>query len=335
MTRGGRWAFGAVAFGLSIWVSGCADLQARVGPALSLKRGESGLAAELDRLRAPGPFRYDEIGRDQAVVVARGRRVVLRAVEGLCLTQGAMDVSQEAAFAVVADCIGEDGAAIDAAAGTLPPSFGGLLAISISGEPMFAGETGRATALRRLRDFLGTAPGLALLGRNGSGASVELVDARQIGDALYVHVHDSQEDALALFAPGFWRAFVELNGRLAMVTVSGFRDLDVEPEAMLSLLAGQLAELRRVNGGAAFQDEINLAEGAGAALSDVRLAATDPTEGLEDLRGQLAARKPAPRQVPVPSSRPGAGSSQTAAVDQGTRLAPETAPLAPPRPGVG
>lgn len=311
---------------LSGWLPGCTELQARTGP--GLERGESVVSEELARLRAPGPFRYTDINRSRAVVVARGREVVLRPLEGLCLSQSSLEVGREAAFAVVTDCLAE--AASNPDGDNLPPSFPGLLSVSVSGEPMFAGEDGRAAAIRDLRDFLGTAPGLAMLGRNGSGETVELVEARQVGDALYVHVRDSYGGELDLLAPDFWRAFVQLNGRLTMVTVSGFRDLALPSDTMLSLLAGQLAELRRANGGRSFEAELALAKGAGAALTSAALVRTDPSAGLGALREQIASRRPAPRLVPMPPQRP--GSDPAPGDDTGTRHAPRQAPEAPLRP---
>ncbi|MEL6218266.1 MAG: hypothetical protein AAFR79_07340 [Pseudomonadota bacterium] len=311
-------------------MSGCAELQARTSEGFRLERGSSALSEELDRLRVPGPFRYAEISPAEAVVIAREQRVVVRPVEGLCLSQGSLEVTREAAFAVVTDCLVE---ATRTESDALPPTFPGLLAVSVSGDPMFEDDEGRGTALRRLREFLGTEPGLALLGRNGAGSTVEMVEARQVGDALYVHVHDTHEGELRLLAPDFWRAFVELNGRLVMVTVSGFRDFALEPDAMLALLAGQLATLREANGGPAFEAELALAEGAGSAMRAVSLVRTDPSGGLDVLREQIASRRPAPARVPVPPRRPG---TAKATVDEtGTANAPRRAPLALARPALG
>jgi hypothetical protein len=296
---------------------------------LQLEPGLSGRDAELSRTgsatpaeAAPGgAFRIVEAGPARAVVSARGRRVTIAPVEGLCLAGDALDTSGAGAFAVIAECVAEGRAEGEA----LPPGFAGLVTVSVSGEPMF-GEGGRERALRRLRDFLGTVPGLALLGRNGSGRTVEMVESRRIGDSLYVHVHDRHQGELALLAPDFWRAFVEIEGRLVLVTVSGFRDRPLPEDEMLAVLAAQVARLREANGMAPEAAERALARGAGAVLVPVarRAEGTRPAAGDPALRAADASE---PTGTPPPRRRPAASA--------GARPAPAVAPRAPARPAQG
>lgn len=344
MTRGGRGRGGAgLALLAALLLGGCLGVE--VEPGVSARDGE----IARQRAAATGPFRVAETGPHRAVLMAEGRRVVLVPVDGLCLAEEAFDASADGAFAVIAECVAAaagpvDGAAEDAGQTVLPPSFAGLVTVSVAGEPMFADEDGRSAALRRLRDLLGTAPGLALLGRNGAGDSVEMLEARQIGDALYVHVRDVHDGGLALLAPEFWRGFVEINRRLVLVTVSGFRQRPLEGDDMLAVLAAQIARLREENGGPVFDAELELAAGFGAALRPgARMAAarTDPSGGLDTLREAVAAGAPAPRRAPAPTGRTalvGSGTGGPAVAGSGgtgSRHAPLSAPRAPARPARG
>ena len=164
--------------------------------------GESKVERELERVRprASGDFAVENASHAGADVVARGRALRLEPVEGLCLGHEAVEISPEGVFAVVTDCIGSGP---DTSAGALPRAFPGMVTISVAVRPMFDAAVPRARALRRLRDFLGSAPGLRMLGRNGAGEAVRMLDSRRIGDALYVHVHDDHDSGLGLLAPGF------------------------------------------------------------------------------------------------------------------------------------
>lgn len=340
IARRSAFAWGLIV-GLGWLPSGCMELQQQFGAALATGAGESAVDAELDRIdhegpafnRLPkGPFAVTEAHHARAVVVARGRPVAIEPVEGLCLAVDEMDTGSSGAFVVIADCITETAATADA----LPPSFAGLLTVSISGEPMFPADTGRASALRELRDFLGSDAGRKLLGRDREGGAATLLEARQIGDALYVRVRDGQGGRLALLDPEFWRAFVEIEDRLLLVTVSGFQDRPMDPERMLGLLAAQVARLRSANGAAAFAAEESLAE----RIDGVRTGAagrTDPSGGINALRRQVAERSPPPVRAPRPAGRVVAAVSNAGSgpVEGGTKRAPKAAPVAPRRPAQG
>ncbi len=294
---------------------------------LGLEAGFSGRDAELARR---GEFYVERASHEEAVVLARGRRVTLAPIEGLCLASDVIETSPEGAFAVVGDCLTEappgprtltaDGRAL----ANLPPAFSGLVTLSVSGEPMFASAAARQPrALDGLVAFLATPSGHALLGRGGDPETVEVIEAKAVGDALYVHVHDTDETTLALLAPDFWRAFVEINGRLVLVTVSGFRDRPLPPETMLTLLAGQLTALRAANAAAPVADEVVLASGTRVRRRDAGSVPTDPRPAREGgLSPVVVSGIPVPPARPVKAAEAGPG-------------APAIAPRAPPRPRRG
>ncbi|MGF1446847.1 MAG: hypothetical protein ACFBRM_11705 [Pikeienuella sp.] len=314
-----------------------------IGGCMQPERGFSGRAAELARQRTPA-YAFLEEGPERAVLLARGVALVLAPVEGLCLTRGSFSASRSGAFAVIADCVTEAAVVSPVAEGSaldLPPSFPGLVTIAISGAPARR-EGGAEAQLAELESLLGAGEGLEMLGRNGDGGTVELVEMVR-GDgasaALYVHVRDSHKGGLALLAPDFWRGFVEIRGRLVLVTVSGFRDRPIDEGEMMDLLRRQVARLRSVNAGPEPDVETLLAA-AGAAPEDPGAQAVAEAPAVAGARGDAAAAGDGLRDLDgleVVVVERGAGdeperlqADQTSS-DGGTAQAPEQAPPPPVR----
>lgn len=263
--------------------------------------GQSGRAAEIERVRANRDFSIVSVTPARIDLVARGQAIRLEPLPGLCLSGDALDLTASGVFAVVADC-----AAGDAAPG---PSFPGLITMSVGAEPLFEDGLPEVVALRRIRDFVGTVPGLAMLARNGDPQGVRLVGTRRIGGALYAHVEEAEADD-TVFARQFWRAFVEIEDRLVLVTVLPLADAALPSGGVLSALAAQVAQLRRSNGLPAVGEEDSLAVRREAGAEDAVASVT----------AQDAVRRAAP-PTPLRRATRGGGSN-----------APRTAPEAPLRP---
>jgi len=292
----------------------------------------------------PGPtggdaaFAVVAAGHDRAVVRAKAREIVLAPAPGFCFSADGFDTRDTGAFAVIADCVAETDPRKVGTTGAgeavleLPPSFPGLVTVAIAGEAMFPETAGKPAALRELRDFLGSAPGLAMLGRNGSGRSVDIRETRAIGDALYVKVIDTDEAALPLLAPEFWRAFIEINRRLVVVTASGFRNRPVDSGTLLAVLASQVDALRRANAAEPVEAETRLAERIDA---DLRIDGSPAAAAARSLTVAVATPAdpggPDPVRAPAPPPR---AAQPTGAPARSERegLAPRSAPKAPLRP---
>ncbi|MBK0398018.1 hypothetical protein H0I76_02345 [Limibaculum sp. M0105] len=311
-------------------------LSASVALALSgcLAVGESGLDAELERIRAIRGFAVVSASPEKAVLAARGRRVIVEPAPGSCIARDSIEVSSSLAFLIISDCVIEHAAALlpvtsDAIEIELPPAFPGVITVSVSGAPMDDDEGGGSEAVGNLRAYLETVEGKAQLGRGGDATMVEIEETRIVGDTLYVLVRDRSEDASPLLAPAFWRAFVEVNGRMVMATVSGFRDRPVGSEAMLRKLAAQVSALRAANG----LDRFEAVAG--------ELPAALPPDRENERATRIAPYlspmvEPAPRKrraktvtaevkAPSPPAAP-------ASVDTGSAQAPKNAPAALRRP---
>lgn len=274
----------------TLGLAGCMEVQPgaeRASDELARLRGQNGFAVLADAPR-------------RTVFIAKGREVVVAPADGFCVARESLDVSGTAAVALLADC--------EAA----PRPFPGIMMISVSGDPM-----GGPSARSELRDFLATEQGRALLGRGNHPGAVQVVAMRDVGDGLYVLVEDRAGLPLPVLAPRFWRAFVEVNGRMAMITVSAFRENPPGDERMLASLAQQIVALRHANREPAAEAELQLAAAAPSAPAaspryqevDIEVIGSgdDVGEGVEVAEPsyqRVAAAVPAPATVPSAAQAP-------------------------------
>jgi hypothetical protein len=292
--------------------------------------GVGGRDAEFARQHGEKGFAVIEVTAERAVFAARGKRIVVEPPQGYCLDEGSVAVTRSAAFALIADCMQDHQEKLENGSGagraaeiTLPRVFPGILTVSVSGEPAYGREAG---ALDAFEELLGAEVGLKLLGRGNSPAPGGIIATRRIGGALYVLIEEPAAEDAPILAPRFWRAFININGRLVLVTVSSFSARPMAEDAMMGFLAQQMTRLRRANDLRVDREEdeiarqmagsLGAAEGQGG-LTVVRAAR--PSAAALDQAGP--ARSPAPRQR-VAST--GAGNSAPA---------PARAPAAPRRPG--
>jgi hypothetical protein len=267
-------------------LAGCAEM--------GLERGLSGRDAEWARADAPGQFSIVSAGHDRAVVSALGHQVAVEPAEGFCLAQEAIETSDRSAFLLLGDCALEDAAAVGPA-GTeegldLPPGVPGIITVTISGDPGFSRLGEQEAGLADLQAFVETAEGRALLGRGGDGDQVSVADSRRIGNTLYVLVEDAN-GGVPVLAPRFWRAFVELNERLAVVTISGFRDRPLPEEEMLRHLGDQVRQLQVANSEPVNEVPVEVAEGRGQARAPA-WPSFAAARSEEDVIGEEAGRRP-------------------------------------------
>lgn len=335
-----RWVQAGAAMSLAGLTAGCVT-----------EFGESGLAAELARVKAQNGFAVLRQSNRHAEIAAQGRRIHIETADGFCIAVESLDVSSRGVFALIADCVTEEAAPKVASTEdelVLPPSFPAIMTVSVAGEKGF-GQRGEAEDLDDLEAYLSTREGRALLGRGGDPDQVEIVEIRRIGDARYVFIEDEGSDALGVFAKSFWRAFLPVNNRMLLVTISGFAARPVSDDEMLEMLALQVTHLRQANNAPVFADEVRLAKRANSRLdvtknsvvAEVPARASDATAPQEAPRpvprrrkGTLVVRLEDNQMViedadQIASS--GAAPAHVARPD--SKVAPVRAPFAVPRPG--
>jgi hypothetical protein len=201
----------------------------------------TGMAAAALTLAACQPTGLAGTPTSAAVNVA-GRAIGVAAPPGFCIDGASSSITRAGAFVLMSDCaaLGVPGAARGPAAGT-------ALTASISTGGLGGEGDDPLQSLADLEEFAVTPEGLALLGRSGTSQGVRILDTQQSGGVLYVLVEDRGPQPIAGAEPRFWRAFLELDGHLTVLSVLGFEGAGVDGQSGLNLLASLAAALRQAN----------------------------------------------------------------------------------------
>lgn len=312
--RWAAWVSGAV---LAMALAGCENL------------GENRADSELARLHGQKNFTIISSTARRAMFSARGQQIVVEPPRGYCLDHGSVTITRKAAFALVSDCLDNDSPGQAENAGeenvvdvVLTRVFPGILTVSVSGDPAYGTEPGALDAFEALLD---TPAGQTLLGRGNSQKPGKIIAVRRIGGALYVLIEESAGGGGSILAPRFWRAFIDINDRLVLVTVSSFSDRPIADDAMMGFLALEMTELRQANSLASDSEEDEIAsafaarQGLGGGQGGLTAVQTVPSNRTD------------PKRSPLPLWR-----GRVASIGSGSgggAHAPRRAPAAPRRPG--
>ncbi len=137
--------------------------------------------------------------------------VVANAPAGYCLDAATSRPAR--GFAVLAPCATFGG-------GDSPPPVLGVATLQLGVQ-----ESGAVTgAEAELRDILQTDVGATLLSSRGDAALVEVLDASVVDNTVTVHFADQGPGPISGLQKEEWRAFLDLNGRLATVAVRGLAE---------------------------------------------------------------------------------------------------------------
>lgn len=164
-----------------------------------------------------------------------GGDVEVRGPDGYCVDQTASDARR--GFAVLAGCaLLSEGAAV-------MPILDGLITVQFGAEST-ASVTDNEEAFAT---FLKTDIGLGLLA--GSGNSANVSQAVTITDraGVLVRFHDTSGPAFAGTAGPQWRGFLDINGRLATISVLSFERAVLSRAEGERLLVVAMAELAEAN----------------------------------------------------------------------------------------
>jgi len=174
----------------------------------------------------------------RASVNVGGRSIVVAAPPGFCIDGASTSVSRDGAFVLVSDC----GLLGNAARAATPP-VGAALTASIS----TTGLGGEGRSLADLERFAASPDGRAALGRSGRGDRVRILATETSGDVLYVLVEDGGPQPIAGVERRFWRAFLEVDGRIAALSVLGFEGSGVDAQQGLAHLSRFAQAIRAAN----------------------------------------------------------------------------------------
>jgi hypothetical protein len=176
----------------------------------------------------------------RARVNVAGQAVTIAAPPGFCVDAGSTSQTADGAFVLMSDC------ALLGGPGSGKPPVGAALTASVSTAGL-GGEGDAADSLEDLREFAATAEGRAVLGRSGQPGRVRIRDARVSDGVLYVLVEDRGTLPIAGIDPLFWRAFLEVNGRMVALSGLGFAGAGFDPQDGLNQMAALARSIRAAN----------------------------------------------------------------------------------------
>jgi hypothetical protein len=179
-------------------------------------------------------------GAARTTVSVAGQRINIAAPPGFCVDPRSTNVTPQGAFVLVSDC-GLLGNRSRAATETI----GAAMTASISTQGLGAGGT--AQSLAEVEHIASTAEGRADLGRSGQAGRVRILTTQTQGDVLYILVEDRGPQPVAGVEPQFWRAFLEVKGRITALSVLGFQGSGVSPQQSLSYLASFATAIQQAN----------------------------------------------------------------------------------------
>lgn len=179
----------------------------------------------------------------RTTVDVAGTPVTVVAPRGFCIDRESTRRVGDGAFVLMSDCALLAGTPQGRGEAPLGAAFTAtLLPGSLAGE-----GAAPAAGIEGLDEFVATREGRAMLAGSGRAADVRILRTATGDGALFVLVEDRGGAPMPGVSPRFWRAFVALDGRFAVLTALPFENGRMDPETALDRLAALAANLRRAN----------------------------------------------------------------------------------------
>lgn len=177
------------------------------------------------------------------VVDAGGVDVVVAGPQGFCIDERLVDEARQGAFIFLSDCAANPGDGPSIA--RVPISA--VLTASISNKGLPGAEENMGAALAQLQSFLETPFGQLTLSKSRNPATLNVISITRSDNAVYAFVEDRTPTTHTGESPRFWRAFTEVNGRLAALSATGYNAADADQERVKAILEGFVAALHAAN----------------------------------------------------------------------------------------
>lgn len=170
-----------------------------------------------------------------------GVPVAVVAPAGFCIDRESMRAVDDGAFVLMADC-----ALLSGTVNSAEPPLGAAFTATILPGSLGGEGAAPAESLDGLRYFASTDEGRALLAGDASGQARILQTIPGEG-VLFVLVDERGGAPVPGVVPRYWRAFVALDGRFAVLSALSFDSGRADEQVALDRLASLAANLRRAN----------------------------------------------------------------------------------------
>ncbi|MEL7462466.1 MAG: hypothetical protein AAFN79_00245 [Pseudomonadota bacterium] len=188
-------------------------------------------ASKRDPFASPSRADYVQltsVSSELVEVDSAGRTVRAAAPAGLCISSDTIQTFRNSVFMVIDGC-----------AGARSP-LAGVVSVNIANGPLTLG-------LAEMEAHFRSPPGTVGLGYGGDAEDVSLIDIERTGYGVYATVADVSEFGPAFAGDDICRVFLELNGRMVVVTMTSRRAEPKSAEDMRADVKAIVAALRAAN----------------------------------------------------------------------------------------
>jgi len=177
------------------------------------------------------------------VVKAGGVDITVVGPQGFCIDERLVDEARAGAFIFLSDCAANPGEGPTIA--RVPISA--VLTASISNKGLPGAEDGMSAALAELQTFLETPFGQLTLSKSRNPDTLNVLSITRTDNAVYAFIQDATPTTHTGESPRFWRAFTEVNGRLAALSATGYNAADPDQARIKTILEAFVAAMHAAN----------------------------------------------------------------------------------------
>lgn len=177
------------------------------------------------------------------VVNAGGVDITVAGPQGFCIDERLVDEARVGAFIFLSDCAANPGEGPSIA--RVPISA--VLTASISNQGLPGAEDDMSAALGQLQSFLETPFGQLTLSKSRNPETLNVLSITRTDNAIYAFIQDGTSTTRTGESPRFWRAFTEVNGRLAALSATGYNAADEEQARIKAILEAFVDAMQTAN----------------------------------------------------------------------------------------
>ncbi len=177
------------------------------------------------------------------VVNAGGVDITVAGPQGFCIDERLVDEARVGAFIFLSDCAVNPGEGPSIA--RVPISA--VLTASISNKGLPGSEESLSRALTQLQTFLETPLGQLTLSKSRNPETLNVLSITRTDNAIYAFIQDATPTTHTGESPRFWRAFTEVNGRLAALSATGYNAADPDQKRIKAILEAFVAAMQAAN----------------------------------------------------------------------------------------
>ena len=175
----------------------------------------------------------------RAVSVLEGA-VTVAGPRGFCVDRGESGGDADEAFVLLGSC-----AALSRSAADPAPAVLAVLTASVVEGAVPA--SGLRDAFPQMAAYLQSDEGRRVLSRRGDATSVVVSDVGVSDGALFLRATDSAAGGNAAVTPEYWRAILDLRGRMVTLTALGLKDRPATSGQVRAVLSDFVAAMRAAN----------------------------------------------------------------------------------------